>query len=152
MTYTEVKEKNGKRYFYRVRSMRIGEKFKKERLYMGPNLTEKSLFRKETLADRTLLEDKVNMGLRDIRPQIIKILRKNHIRRAGIFGSFARGEQRKGSDIDIVVQPARNTGFAFAGIQIELEKKLKRKVDLVSYNGISPYLKERILHQEVRIL
>ena len=152
MTYTELKEKNGKRYYYRVRSVRRGNKFKKERVYLGVNLSEQKLSEKEIQADKKLLKDKVEKGLEGIMPQIIRILRKNNIKRAGIFGSYARGEQKKNSDIDILIQPPKNTGFGFAGIEMELERKLKRNVDLVSYNGISPYLKDRILSQEVRLL
>ena len=43
-------------------------------------------------------------------------------------------------------------GFKFAGLEIELSQKLKKKVDLVSYNGLSPYLKDKILREEIRIL
>ncbi len=152
MTYTEIKEMNGKKYYYRVRSVRKGKKFKKERIYLGVNLSGQKLSKKENQADKKLLEDKVNEGLKVIKPQIIRILRKNKIKRAGIFGSYARGEQKKNSDIDILIQPTKDTGFGFAGIEIELEKTLKKKVDLVSYNGISPYLKDQILSQEVRII
>ncbi len=152
MTYTELKEKNGKRYYYRARSVRVGNKFKKERIYLGVNLSGRKLTEKENQADKILLKDRVNKGLEEIKPKIIGILKKNKIKRAGIFGSFARGEQKKNSDIDILILPAKNIGFGFAGIELELEKKLKRKVDLVSYNGISPYLKDYILNQEVRIL
>lgn len=152
MTYTEIKKKNRKIYYYRVRSIRIGKKFRKERIYLGLNLSDKSLSEKEIQADKILLKERVNRDLDEIRPQIIRILKKNGIKRAGIFGSFARGEQKKNSDIDILIQPRKNIGFGFAGIEIELEKKLKRKVDLVSYNGISPYLKDKILRQEVRII
>jgi hypothetical protein len=119
---------------------------------LGLNLSDKSLAEKEIQADKILLKERVNRDLDEIRPQIIRILKKNGIKRAGIFGSFARGEQKKNSDIDILIQPRKNIGFGFAGIEIELEKKLKRKVDLVSYNGISPYLKDKILRQEVRII
>jgi len=152
MTYTEVKEKGGKKYYYRVRSNRIGGKFRKERVYLGADLSGKSLSEKEMGADKILLKDKVNRSLEKIKPQIVTILKRNGVRRAGIFGSYARGDQKKSSDIDILIQPGRNTGFAFAGIEMELERKLKRKVDLVSYNGISPYLKDRIMRQEVRII
>ena len=116
------------------------------------NLSEQKLSEKEIQADKKLLKDKVERGLEAIGPQIIRILRENNIKRAGIFGSYARGEQKKNSDIDILIQPPKNTGFGFAGIEIELERKLKRNVDLVSYNGISPYLKDQILSQEVRLI
>ncbi|MBS3171670.1 nucleotidyltransferase family protein [Candidatus Woesearchaeota archaeon] len=87
-----------------------------------------------------------------LKPKIIEILKKNNIKRAGIFGSYARGEQKKNSDIDILVEPAKNMGFKFAGLEIQLTKALRKKVDLVSYNGISNYLKEKILSQEIRII
>jgi predicted nucleotidyltransferase len=119
---------------------------------LGANLSEQKLSQKEIQADKKLLEDQINKALKEIIPQIIMILKKDKIKRAGIFGSYARGEQKRNSDIDILIQPTKNTGFGFAGIEIELEKKLKKKVDLVSYNGISPYLKDQILSQEVRII
>ena len=48
--------------------------------------------------------------------------------------------------------PPSNMGFEFVGIKFELEDKLKRKVDLVSYRGLHPLLKNRILKEEVRII
>ena len=95
---------------------------------------------------------KGNGRLKTIKSRIIPILRKNGVARAGIFGSYARGEQKKNSDIDILILPPKGIGFRFVGIQLELEEKLKRKVDLVSYNGISPYLKKYILKDEIKIL
>ena len=68
------------------------------------------------------------------------------------FGSFVEGKQKKNSDIDILIEPTKGMGLAFFKLQFELEHELGRKVDLVSYNGLSPYLKERILEQEVRII
>lgn len=63
-----------------------------------------------------------------------------------------RGEQTKKSDIDIIVEPPKGIGFGFVGIQTELEKTLGKKVDLLTYKGLSPYLKKDILKEEVRIL
>ena len=84
--------------------------------------------------------------------KIVKVLRKHHIKRAGIFGSYARGAQKRTSDIDIIIQPRKGMGYDFFGLQLELEEKLGKKVDLVSYQGLSRYLKEYILKEEVRIL
>ncbi len=39
----------------------------------------------------------------------------------------------------------------FVGIKLELEDKLRKKVDLVEYRAIKPRLKDRILAEEVRI-
>jgi uncharacterized protein len=91
--------------------------------------------------------------LQKLKPMIVRILKKNGIKKAGVFGSYARGEQKKKSDIDILIQPARNMSLLdFSGLKIELEETLQMKVDLVSYKYIHPYLKDKILAGEVRIL
>lgn len=87
-----------------------------------------------------------------IKPVIIKILKQHGIRRAAIFGSYARGEQKKSSDIDILVELSKPLGFRFIGIQLELERILGKKVDLLTYQEISPNLKGYILAGEVPIL
>ena len=88
-----------------------------------------------------------------IKSKIIRILKKNNVVRAGIFGSYARGEEKKNSDIDILVEINKKISlFDFAGIKIELEEKLGRKVDLVEYKMIKPRIKENILNSEVRII
>lgn len=152
MAYTEVKQKNKRKYYYRVRTLRKGKKFKKERIYLGINLAKNTLNKKEKEADKKLIQNKINKSLMEIKPKIIQILKKNKIKKAGIFGSYARGDQKKNSDIDILVEPPKGIGFGFAGIEIQLSKELNKKVDLVSYNGLSPYLKDKILKQEVRII
>lgn len=151
MVYTEIKERNGKEYFYRVSSIRKGQKVSKKRKYLGVDLSKNELASKEKQADIEL-KKLYNPALDKIKPRIIKILKENKIKKAGIFGSYARGEARKDSDIDILVEPTKNMGFGFFGLQIDLEEKLKKKVDLVSYNGISPYLKDNILKEEVKII
>ncbi|MDI6737233.1 MAG: nucleotidyltransferase family protein [Nanoarchaeota archaeon] len=90
--------------------------------------------------------------IQNIKKKILPILKKYKIKRAGIFGSYARGEQKRNSDIDIIIQPPKGMGFGFAGIQMELEKKLGKKVDMVTYKYLSPYLRDRILESEVRAI
>ena len=152
MAYTEIKEINRKKYFYRVRSIRNGQKFKKQRIYLGRDLPKEKLILKENMADNQLNIGKKFSALDKIIPKIKKILKDNHVKKAGIFGSYALGEQKKDSDIDILVEPPKGIGFGFVKIQFELEDQLKKKIDLVSYNGLSPYLRNRILNQEVRII
>ena len=55
MVYTEIKEKNGKKYFYRVQSIRKGNKILKKRLYLGVNLDQNTLKGYEDKADKDLL-------------------------------------------------------------------------------------------------
>ena len=54
MTYTEIKEKGKKKYYYRVKSIRKGKKVDKQRVYLGGNLTQKEIKEKEQEADKEL--------------------------------------------------------------------------------------------------
>lgn len=90
--------------------------------------------------------------IKEIKKKIVRILKKHGVVRAGIFGSYARGEQKKNSDIDILVELSKPLGFEFVGIQFELEEKLKKKVDLLTYKSINHLLKERILNEEIKII
>ncbi len=51
------------------------------------------------------------MELKELKSKIRKVLKKHGVVRAGIFGSYARGEQKKNSDIDILVQTSKTNGF-----------------------------------------
>ncbi|PIN89783.1 hypothetical protein COU57_05355 [Candidatus Pacearchaeota archaeon CG10_big_fil_rev_8_21_14_0_10_32_14] len=91
--------------------------------------------------------------IEDLKNKIRKILKQYGIARAGIFGSYARGEQKKNSDIDILIQPTKDMSLLdFVHIKLELEDILGKKVDLISYKYIHPYLKKRILESEVSII
>ena len=88
-----------------------------------------------------------------LKQKIVKILKEHGVRKAGIFGSYARGEANENSDIDILVEFDKNISlFDFVGIKLELEDNLKRKVDLTEYKVIKPRIKRQILNEEVKIL
>jgi uncharacterized protein len=91
-------------------------------------------------------------SLEKLKPKIIRILKKRGIKKAGVFGSFARGDEKKNSDIDILIEPTPGMGLEFFGLNLELEKELGMKVDLITYNSINRHLKEYILGDEVRII
>lgn len=152
VVYTEIKEKNGKKYFYRVRTVRENKKFRKRRIYLGKDLSQKELLKAEEKADTKLNEKNKLEIIKKIAPAIIKILKRNNIKKAGIFGSYTRGEQKKNSDIDIVIEPPKEMGYGFVKIELELEDKLKKKVDLLSYRAIHPLLKKKILKEEIKLL
>jgi uncharacterized protein len=97
------------------------------------------------------MSKKINPELKKIKPVIIKILKKNGIKKAGIFGSYARGEQRKKSDIDILIKYDKSL-LKLVGIEMELEKILNKKVDLLTYGGINPLLKKKIIDEEMRVI
>ena len=81
------------------------------------------------------------------------IFKKHGVKRAGIFGSYARGDANKRSDIDILVQlQGRKSYFDLIELEEQLQEKLGRKVDLLTYKSIHPLLKQQILKEEVRIV
>ena len=106
----------------------------------------------EEKANEKINQKKKLETIRKIAPKIIKILKKNNVKKASIFGSYARGEQKKNSDIDILIEPPEGIGYGFIKIEFELEDELGRKVDLLSYKAIHPLLKKRILKEEVRLI
>ncbi|MDI1472629.1 MAG: nucleotidyltransferase family protein [Thermodesulfovibrio sp.] len=69
----------------------------------------------------------------------------------GIFGSYVRSEQKRGSDLDVLVKFYEGaTLFELVGLAIFLEKKLGiKRVDVVPYDTIREEIKERILKEAV---
>lgn len=63
-----------------------------------------------------------------------------------IFGSVAKGQDTSDSDIDILVDLdySQKIGLRFIQMKLDLEKILHKNVDLVSSNGLSPYIKSKI--------
>ncbi|MFH0793695.1 MAG: nucleotidyltransferase domain-containing protein [bacterium] len=80
---------------------------------------------------------------------IERLCRERKIRRLDLFGSWANGKASTDSDIDLLVDydPVGGmTMFKFLELEDELGKLFGgRKVDLVSVNGLSPYLRDEIL-------
>ena len=77
--------------------------------------------------------------------------RKYNVKEIGVFGSYVRGEQKKGSDIDILVEFSKVPGLEFAGLEIELEKLLGEKVDLVRKKTLKPEIRGYILKEVVYV-
>jgi uncharacterized protein len=76
-------------------------------------------------------------------------LRTFGIRRFGLFGSFARGEQNHDSDVDFLVEfeSGKKTYENFIHLSFFLEDLIGRRVELVTPEGLSPYIGPRILQE-----
>jgi hypothetical protein len=86
--------------------------------------------------------------LDDELPQIAEICRRHGVRELLLFGSALGPSFRVGSDIDLLVEflPEKKIGlFEYAGMRMELEGLLQRKVDLVSKRGLKPRIREEVL-------
>ena len=86
--------------------------------------------------------------------KIVKILKENGVRKAGVFGSYARGEAKKNSDIDILIEfgDEKASLLDFVRVKNELEDILGKKVDLVEYDAIKQRIKGKILREEITII
>ncbi|HZX34758.1 MAG TPA: nucleotidyltransferase family protein [archaeon] len=86
-------------------------------------------------------------------PKIREILKRNGAKKAGLFGSFARGENRKGSDIDLLVDLGEGKSLLdLIGLEQELEQKTKSKFDLVTYKSLNHLIRDDVLSEEVKVL
>ena len=91
--------------------------------------------------------------VKKIQKQIIPVLKKAGVLRSSVFGSFARGQAKSNSDIDILVDMKKTADLLdFVRLKSNLEKKLKRKVDLVTYGNLSPFIKRKVTKEQVKIL
>ncbi|MFW6239018.1 MAG: nucleotidyltransferase family protein [Thermodesulfobacteriota bacterium] len=87
--------------------------------------------------------------LREMKPQLFE---KYKARRIQLFGSVAREEQTEDSDIDILVDFEEDADyFDLAGMAIFLEEQLRRKVDVISKQGLRNEIRESVLKEAIPI-
>lgn len=87
--------------------------------------------------------------IKELREQVRKEYKAEII---GIFGSYARGEQRESSDVDILVKfLEKATLFDLVGLGDFLEEQLNVKVDIVSERAVRPELKEQIFQEVIAV-
>ena len=87
--------------------------------------------------------------------QLRKYFASKPIKKAYLFGSYARGEATPESDVDILAELEETTTIGmieFIKIMDDLEDILKRKIDLVTTDGLSPYIKPFIDAEKILIL
>ncbi len=77
---------------------------------------------------------------------------KYKVKNIGVFGSFVRGEQKKKSDIDILVEFKETVDFfEFLDLEEYLESLLEIKVDLATKRALKPLIKDKILNEVVYV-
>jgi predicted nucleotidyltransferase len=84
---------------------------------------------------------------------ILPVLKRYFIKRAAIFGSFAKGNSHKNSDVDLLIEPENGfTLFNFLQLEDEISTLINRKVDLVEFSALKPSIKEEVLLSAITIL
>ena len=84
------------------------------------------------------------------REEILRLAHQHGVQQVSLFGSAARGELTESSDIDLLVKMEEGrTLFDLIAFKLGAEALLGREVDVVSRDGVSPYLAEYIFGEEI---
>jgi len=89
--------------------------------------------------------------------QILKSLkptlsRKFRVKRLGLFGSYVRGQMRRSSDVDVLVEFSKSIDLLdFVALERHLSEQTGAKIDLVSLKALRPEFKDAILSEVVYI-
>lgn len=84
--------------------------------------------------------------------QKAKLKRQFKVKEIALFGSHVRGEQKKNSDVDILVEFSQPISFfEFLDLEEYLGRVLSMKVDLVSKRALKPWIGKRILQEMIRL-
>ena len=79
------------------------------------------------------------LSLNEIKEKAIPILKEAGVIRSSLFGSYVRSEEKKNSDIDMLVElPKDKSLLDLVGLQFKLEEALHKKVDINTYNALYP--------------
>lgn len=93
--------------------------------------------------------DQIVMRLRENKPVLEE---KYKVKTLGVFGSYVRGEQKKGSDLDVLVEFSKTIDlFKYIELENYLSEKLGVKVDLVMKDTLKPRIKDRILNEAIPV-
>lgn len=85
------------------------------------------------------------MSITEIKKKLKPLCKEYEISYLGVFGSYARGEQKKKSDLDLLVEFNKKISlFDLVHIERELSKKIGIKVDLVTKGALHPELKKYV--------
>jgi predicted nucleotidyltransferase len=81
-----------------------------------------------------------------------RTLKRYGVKTLALFGSAARNQMRKGSDIDVLVQFDRSTWANYIGLKLYLEDLLGREVDLATPNALKPAARPSIEEELVHVI
>jgi predicted nucleotidyltransferase len=93
--------------------------------------------------------DQIIMKLRENKPVLEE---KYGVKNLEVFGSYIHGEQKKGSDLDVLVEFSKTIDlFKYIELEEFMSKKLGVKVDLVMKDTLKPRIKDRILKEAISV-
>ncbi|WP_165248966.1 nucleotidyltransferase family protein [Adlercreutzia sp. ZJ141] len=88
----------------------------------------------------------------DITTAVAQVAPKYGVRRAHLFGSYARGDACAESDVDLVIELEKPLGFALGGLYLDLEKQLGCDVDIIcGADRLYPFVREAFERDKVSV-
>ena len=95
--------------------------------------------------------EEIKMKLVELKPMLKEEFK---VRTIGVFGSYLRGEAKRGSDLDVLVEFDESAGLSlldFVGLENYLSDALGVKVDLVERSALKPRIGKRVLEEVVNV-
>ncbi len=96
----------------------------------------------------------VNKWVESLRTRMPDLQTRYGVRSLSVFGSFVRGDQKRGSDLDVLVEFEPNqkvTLLDFVRLENELSDLLGVKVDIVERAGLKPRIGRRVLQEAIPV-
>jgi hypothetical protein len=86
------------------------------------------------------------------RGAILAIAARHGVQSVRVFGSFARGDAREDSDLDLLIEAGPRTPPWFpGGLLVDLEEELGRRVDIAEESTLHPLIRDRVLHEAISL-
>ncbi len=102
--------------------------------------------------DKSAIRSKAAEFLSTLQDCLPELRESYGVERLGIFGSYVRGQEREGSDLDILIEFSRTPDLLeFAALKRHLSELLGVNVDLVMNRALKPHIGQRILQEAITI-
>ena len=98
---------------------------------------------KDMLTTAKIIED-----IKSLKPDLVA---KYNVTRLGLFGSYANGDPKGNSDIDILIDFEKPVGWDFFTIEKMFEERFNKKIDLVTSAALKPQIKTDILKNVIEL-
>lgn len=95
----------------------------------------------------------MNKRIAKLKQDSAPILNKYQIQKSAVFGSYARGDHQKNSDIDLLIEFKKDAGGLLAMVRLkrDLEAVTKRVVDLGTFNSLNKRVKKYVKSDLIQI-